>query len=246
LKFGFQFETYHTQWNRSALERMVGSGSGAPNDLSGIYRSRQNVQPEVTLVLAKPLTLTAGVSLQRFETQFPAAHTEAANALITTLRYHRRLEGEGVQQELDAGYSLRAATTLLGSDFAFVRHKWRMAYTFSSGKHKLLDDAMAGVMGGEAPLSERFVLGNNSTLRGWNKWDIDPLGGSRVVHNSLEYRYWYFQVFYDTGAVWDRNQPATIRHSVGVGLRQGSFSLAVAVPVRDGKLEPIFMVGMNY
>ena len=38
----------------------------------------------------------------------------------------------------------------------------------------------------------------------------------------------------------------SLRHSVGVGLRQGLFSLAVAFPVRDGRIEPIFMVGMNY
>jgi hypothetical protein len=29
-------------------------------------------------------------------------------------------------------------------------------------------------------------------------------------------------------------------------LRQGIFSLALAFPVRDGKIDPVFMVGMNY
>ena len=43
-------------------------------------------------------------------------------------------------------------------------------------------------------------------LRGWNKYDLDPLGGSRVVYNSLDYRYGMFDVFYDTGAIWDPGQ----------------------------------------
>lgn len=67
-----------------------------------------------------------------------------------------------------------------------------------------------------------------------------------MVHNSVEYRYSAFQIFYDAGAIWDSGQNATARHSLGVGLRHGSFSLAVAFPVREGKVEPVFMVGMNY
>ena len=110
----------------------------------------------------------------------------------------------------------------------------------------VLESAAAGVMDGRAPLFDRFVLGNSSTLRGWNKFDLDPLGGNRMLHNTVEYRYRVFQAFYDTGSVWDRGRAAVPRHGVGVGLRQGSFSLAVAVPVKEGRIEPIFMVGMNY
>ena len=68
------------------------------------------------------------------------------------------------------------------------------------GKNVLIEDLSAGITTGRAPLFERFVLGNSSTLRGWNKYDLDPLGGNRMVHNSVEYRYGAFQVFYDTGA----------------------------------------------
>jgi len=41
-----------------------------------------------------------------FGEQYPAAHTEASDALIATLRYHRRLRGSDNQQDLDASYSL--------------------------------------------------------------------------------------------------------------------------------------------
>jgi outer membrane protein assembly factor BamA len=113
------------------------------------------------------------------------------------------------------------------------------------GKTVVIDDATGGIISGRAPLYERFYLGNSSTLRGWNKYDLDPVGGNRMVHNSVEYRYGVFQIFYDSGAVWDRTETANVKHSVGLGLRQGNFWLAVAFPVKDGRTDPIFMVGMN-
>jgi outer membrane protein assembly factor BamA len=89
-------------------------------------------------------------------------------------------------------------------------------------------------------------LGTSSTLRGWNKFDIAPAGGSRMVHNSIEYRYRILQIFYDSGAAWGRDEDPTLRHSVGAGLRYSIFSLALAFPLRDGRPEPVVMLGMNY
>ena len=57
-------------------------------------------------------------------------------------------------------------------------------------------------------------------LRGWNKYDLDPLGGSRVAHNSLDYRYGIFEAFYDAGAIWDPGQDIVARHSGGRGAPQ--------------------------
>ena len=241
----FQVESYHDQWNAATMGALP--FNSAPNDeTSGLYRSRQNFEPEVSFLIAKPLTLSVGTSFQRLQDQFPAAQTDSSNALITTLRFQQRLEDSDVRQDLDAGYSLRAATRALASDFVFVRQLWNVRYVFTHGKHRLSDDVQAGLITGQAPLFERFVAGNASLLRGWNKYDIDPLGGNRIVTNSVEYRYGLFQMFYDTGAVWETGQAAVPRHSVGVGLRQGAFFLAVAIPVRNHRADPLFMVGMNY
>lgn len=236
VRLRFEFDDYHEQWS-AASERA---------SLSGLYRARRVFEPEVTFTLARPLTLSVGASFQQMENQFPAAGTEAANALISTLRYHRRLEDTESQHDLDAGYSLRAATRVLGSDFSYARHRLQFRYMLTRGKNVLIDDLTAGAIAGRAPLFERFSLGNAATLRGWNKYDLDPLGGDRVVHNTVEYRYGAFQIFYDSGAIWDHNETAVIRHSAGIGLRQGVFSLAVAFPIREGHIDPIFMVGMNY
>jgi hypothetical protein len=242
VRFRFQFESYHDQWNGNTLAE----APAAQDVTSAAYRTRQNFEPEITVTLSKPLTLSVGTSFERMQNQFPAAHTESANALITTLRYHRRIEDSENQHDLDAGYNLRAATSLLGSDFLYTRHRAQFRYMLTRGKSVVIEDLAAGLISGRAPLFERFILGNSTTLRGWNKYELDPIGGNRMVHNSVEYRYGVFQVFYDTGAAWDRTETAVLRHSVGLGLRQGQFSVAVAFPVRDGHIDPIFMVGMNY
>jgi hypothetical protein len=65
-----------------------------------------------------------------------------------------------------------------------------------------------------------------------------------MVHNSVDYHYGLFRVFYDTGAIWDEGQTAVPRHSLGVGVRESVFTLAVAFPMRLGRVEPIFMMGV--
>jgi outer membrane protein assembly factor BamA len=170
----------------------------------------------------------------------------AANAAIFGVRYHQRVEGSANEMDFDGGYDLRSGVRAMGSDFAYSRHRWEFRYTWSHGKQLILDDFTGGTISGTAPLYERFVLGNSTTLRGWSKYDIDPMGGNRMVHNSVEYRYGVFQAFYDSGAIWDSGEGAVPRNSVGVGLREGVFSLAVAFPVKEGRVDPVFMVSMNY
>ena len=88
-------------------------------------------------------------------------------------------------------------------------------------------------------------LGNSSTLRGWNKYELDPLGGNRMVHNSVEYRYGVFQVSMTRGGMGHGEPPCCGIRS-GLGCARAIFSLAVAFPLREGHIEPVFMVGMNY
>ena len=238
----FQFESYHEQWNQSTLDALAAH----PNQTSDAYRTRQNFEPTATISLAKPLTLEIGMGFQRFQNQYPADHFESANALISTLRYHRRLPESEYQQDVDADYTLRAAARVLDSDFVYTSHVAGLHYRVAHGKHQLMEQVVAGTIVGRAPLADRFVAGNSYYLRGWNKYEIDPIGGNRLVHNTVEYRYGPFQAFYDAGAVWDSGQPATPRHSLGVGFKESIFSLAVAFPVKSGHIEPIVMIGMIY
>jgi Omp85 superfamily domain len=244
LRLAFEFGSFHQMWNGATLAASADqSAQHVPTDL---YRTRQNFEPLATVVLARPLKLSVGASFQRFQTQVSAARTDAANAVIVTLRYDRLLEESGPSKHrLEAGYGLRAATRTLDSDFVYARHIWDFGYTFWRGNHKLSERWQAGAISGSAPLFERFVLGNSSTLRGWNKFDLAPLGGSRMAHNSVEYRYRAFQIFYDAGAVWTRGQNPALKHSAGAGVHIGDLALLVAFPIRNGRVDPVFIAGLN-
>src|SRR5262249_37154069 len=113
---------------------------------------------------------------------------------------------------------------------------------------------LGGMVNGNAPIYDRFALGNSLTLRGWNKYALAPLGASRIAHGSVEYRYRMFEAFYDVGSIWDRPQPQQIaavtpsgtKHSVGVGIRKDVLQLAVAFPLKYGRIDPVFLAGVNF
>ena len=243
LRVGFQFSSYHQQWQWQTLKELE-----ATPEVPGIYRTRQDFAPSATMVLAEPLTLTVGASFQRFQKQFPAAHTEAANAVTSTLRYAQRLEdSEGNKHELEAGYNLRAATKTFDTDYVYTRHQVNAGYKYLRHHQELALGFKAGRITGQPPLFERFVLGNASTLRGWSKFDLEPLGATRVAHGSLEYGYHGFRVFYDSGALWNEGRSGETKHSLGVGFKGGEgFFLALAFPVRSGKAQPIFTTGVAF
>jgi hypothetical protein len=242
VRLQFDFQSFHNQWNGATLAAIE-----QQTNVPGIYRTRQNFQPMVTVSLAEPLTFSTGVSLQNFETQFPVARTEAANAVVNTLRYRRRWEPWGATHDLDAGYQLRAATRTLDSDFVYARHETDVRYLYDAGSQEIILRFQAGTLNGRAPIFDRFVLGTTRTLRGWNKFDLVPLGAERMVHGSVEYHWHDIMVFYDTGSAWDRGQPAKAKHSAGIGVSdEGGFFLALAFPIRQGRVAPMFMIGFNY
>jgi hypothetical protein len=248
LKVRFEFDDYHEQWNPATLVE------ASPAD---IYRSRMVFTPEATVVLFQPLEWSFGVSFARLSVPGSvqtdgigntATRTESSNTMVNTLRYHRRWgsEHDGQNQELTASYVVEAATNLLNTDDVFTRHHAQARYRYRRARSTVEIGFLAGILNGNAPLYERFVLGDSTTLRGWNRFDLDPLGGSRMIHGSIDYRYRVFQAFYDTGAVWDRPDEREQRQSVGVGFKKENFQLAVAFPLRAGRVDPIFYAGMNF
>jgi len=152
--------------------------------------------------------------------------------------------GARLRHRIGIDYGVRAATAALDSDFVYTRHLVAANYSLSIGRHVFGTRMQAGRLSGTAPLFERFSLGNSRTLRGWNKFDVAPLGGDRLAYGSLEYRYRPFLVFYDFGAVWDAGQSATTRHGVGLGVAwpNGLF-LTVGFPVRLERVRPLVMFG---
>ncbi len=241
FRVGFLFSSFHQQWAPQTLRAL----EAAP-EVPGIYRTRQDFAPTATVVLAEPLTLSMGASFQRFQVQYPAAHTEAANAVTSTLRYAQRLEdSRGDKHDVEAGYSLRAATRTFDTDYVYARHLAKAGYSYRRNRQRLALGFQGGQISGRPPLFERFALGNISTLRGWSKFETAPLGATRMALGSMEYGYRGCRVFYDTGALWDKGRSGEVRHSLGLGYGDGDgFFMALAFPVRSGRAQPIFSVGV--
>jgi hypothetical protein len=239
----FSFASYHDQWNAATI-------SSSPDE---IYRTREVYEPEAMLALTSALELDFGVRISRYRLAAPVANTESSNAVVSTLRYHRRWgsdvrkDTEEWRQEVNASYSLESATRVFNSDPSYTKQSAQAHYKVRHGHSRLELSALVGRIAGLAPLFDRFVLGNASTLRGWNKFDLDPRGGSHVAHGSIEYGYHWFEVFYDTGAIWDRAQDREQKQSLGAGIKtKEGFELAVACPIRSGQATPVFIAGMNF
>ncbi len=242
VRFGFEFDDFHEQWRPSTV---AAAGGGDYY----LYHARRNFAPHLTFVLARPLTVSLGTSFEHMESEIPGGVERSANAITADVRYNRTIEGT-LQQAVIAGYSLRAGARSLGSDYAYARHTMMFRYEIRSGRQIASEEVFGGFISGNAPMFERYILGSSETLRGWDRYVIDPLGGTRVVHNSLAYGYQVGQgtaeIFYDAGALWDALRQDRLRHSVGVAYRQGIFVLTMAFPVVEGRIAPVFMAGMNY
>src|SRR5262249_37221486 len=97
VRLMFETGAFHEQY---AAETMAAFNdpkeSAALSSLgAGAYRSRVNLEPSAAFVLAEPLTLQVGLSFQQLQPQVSAARTDSANAVVNTLRYHRRWESSG-------------------------------------------------------------------------------------------------------------------------------------------------------
>jgi len=262
IRLGFELDAYQNQYASSTLAALAidsRPSSESSSIGSGAYGSRLNYEPSATFVIAAPLTYTVGLGFEQLNNLPSAARSESANAVINTLRYHQRWvasdkpESGPSTQELDAGYSLRAATTLLASNLAYTRHVAHLKYNYSSRTQSVEVTMMAGAIYGQAPLFERFALGDSTLLRGWNKYDLDPLGGNRLAYGSVTYGYHMMRVFYDTGSVWDQGKSPEAKESAGVGvssglgiLEKGAFLVALAFPLRQGHVTPVVIAGMNF
>jgi hypothetical protein len=241
----FEYDNYHDQWSDSTVAA-VARDPGAAN----LYQTRQVMAPGVTVALTPELRWSVGAELDRLDPESPAARSESANSVTSTLRFHRQWEDQpAVRQEMDASYTIRSAGRALGSDYSYTRQTARVRYEWALERNTLTLDFTTGGVIGRAPLYERLVLGNASTLRGWNKYDLDPLGGDRVVHGSVDYRYRFLTVFYDTGVVWNGPSSSGQKHAAGCGFRaegKEGFLLAVAFPLKSGHMDPMFIVGFNF
>ena len=202
------------------------------------YRSRITIEPAMTFAITPYLRITGGVSISELESLSQAPQSVMANAAIGAINYSR--------SDFDAAYELRSATTALDSELEYKRHFGRMQYQHKEGKNEIVAGFAAGRISGRAPLFERFSLGDTSTLRGWNKYDIAPAGGDRMFHYSLEYRYHGFALFVDSGAVWNTGSATKFRYSTGLGFHEDNVFITLGVPLNADDAGATFMMGVRF
>jgi outer membrane protein assembly factor BamA len=169
-----------------------------------------------------------------------------ANAAVASIGYDRRWsDGLDAAHHVDASFGVRAGSRQLESDLTYKRYLGRGSYRYDLGRHHVQVIGMAGGITGQAPLFERFTLGDSATLRGWDKYDIAPAGGDRMFYSSIEYRYTGLALFLDVGSVWDASTERKVRVSTGFGFHAGPAFLVVGFPLNTDKLTAVFTVGLR-
>jgi outer membrane protein assembly factor BamA len=243
-RFGasFEFSRFNQSWEAATLSALA-----ADPVIPEAYRTRITVEPSGTFAFSPSVRLNAGVSFTELESLDRSPETQTANAWVAGVSAdHRWDQGRDVRQTAAGSYQLRAGTGALDSDLVYQRHLWQARYQYDRDRATVIGSFSAGYISGEAPIFERFSLGDSSTLRGWNKFDVAPTGGERMFHQSLEFRYAHVAVFFDSGSVWDRSIDSRIRYSTGFGIHGDNGFLTVAFPLNADEDSATFMMGIRF
>ncbi len=244
VQLGLEYDYFHPSFE-GETEAALASAPLVP----GIYRTREVFEPSVSVLPIPDIKITFGASFQTLEMQYPLPYGQAAHSFTFGVQYRKVLRPRhGLRHSIGADYAVRDATRTLESDFLYTRQSAAGDYTLRVGQQDFVFHFQGGHINGTPPLFERFSIGSATTLRGWDKFDVAPLGGTRLLYGSLAYRYRPFEVFYDFGTVWDPalGQAADWKHSVGVGFAfKGGFFVSLGVPLRFHGVTPAFLFGFR-
>ena len=255
--FGLRFETrklgtqrlgaslewtrFEQDWRSSTLDALAGRP-----DMPAPYDERSTITPLLKFAVSPQVSIAAGVSISELEPLAPAIESAMANAVVARIGYDGRWrDASDRTHNLAAGIGVRAGSRALESDLVYTRYLGQGAYRYDFGRHHLHLSGMAGGITGNPPLFERFALGDSTTLRGWDKYDIAPAGGDRVAYSSIEYRYTGLALFLDVGSVWDTNAERDVRVSTGIGFHAGPAFFMVGFPLNTDDFRAVFTMGLR-
>jgi hypothetical protein len=241
LGASFEWTTFNQEWREATLAALA-----ARPGLPGAYDDRTTITPLLNFALTRQLSIGGGVSITELSPLSGAPESQMANAYVGQVRFDPRWEHAGADHAVDARFTVRSAAETLESDFTYKRYLGQAEYSYERSSHTVLASGLAGGIAGTAPLFERFSLGDSRTLRGWNKFDIAPAGGDRVVHASLEYRYHGFALFVDTGSVWDTGVDKRVRVAAGFGIHTDPFFLTLGFPLNTDDVRAVFTTGVRF
>jgi Omp85 superfamily domain len=259
LGVALRYARYHERWQPATVSA----------DPRSIYRERNSFDPSITVGFDPRFRVSAGVSLSELQIQYPVIHQSNAGTVTGSLNFQNIwADGSRDKHDLQAGYDFRAGTHQLDSDFIYTRHLLTAQYIYGQNKNQLSFSFHGGHISGNAPLYERFSLGDTVTLRGWNKFDVAPAGGNRMIYGSVQYGFgkpeignWNltnkgmthsghirlgFHLFYDVGTVGNSGAALVVRHSAGFGIGGSTFFMELGFPIRSSRVEPVFSMGFRF
>jgi hypothetical protein len=241
LGASLEWSSFDPDWRAKTVDAVVADPS-----LPRLYDTRSTVTPLVKFAITPELTIAAGVGITELDPLTPATQSQMANAAIGSLDYRRRWEkAERESHQVESSFLVRGGSRSLESDYGYTRYLAQGTYRYDRGHHHAVASGMAGGITGTAPLFERFTLGDTRTLRGWDKYDVAPAGGSRLYYASVEYGYSGVGVFLDVGSVWDRPEGNHAKLSTGLTLRAGPTFASIGFPLNTDNLSAIFMMGIR-
>jgi hypothetical protein len=241
LGASFEWSRFDQDWRASTVDA-VALDAGIPP----LYQRRSNVTPLVKFAVSPEVSVAAGVSISELEPLAAGADSQMANAATVSIDVDRRWsDGSDATHRVVGSFGVRAGSRDLESDLSYRRYLGEGTYRFDFGRHHVQATGMAGGITGSAPLFERFTLGDSTTLRGWDKYEIAPTGGDRVIYSSIEYRYTGLALFLDVGSVWNANTDKHVRVSAGFGFHGGPAFVVVGFPLNADKVTAMLAVGLR-
>jgi hypothetical protein len=224
-------------------------------DAAGLYGTRVTATPTISFAVDRAFHVTGGIVATQLSplTQVPltgqvpidAAERVNTGLFIAAFQKRWRTDRHG-SHRLEAAYEWHRASASLSSDLDYTRQEGRAEYRFDRRANTVIASLRLGRMTGDAPLYERFTIGDSSTLRGWNKYEIVPLGASRLAYESVEYRYHDFAYFLDLGTIWSPGDERRIRVSTGVGFHGDNSFVTIGVPINADQVSATFIAGVRF
>lgn len=213
------------------------------------YQNRSMVAPLAQFAITPRIRVGGGVSINELESLSRSSASQMANAAVLSVGYDQRWKRPDSTHQAEATFEMRNGTEALQSDLVYKRYLLNGRYVYERGRSEVLATATAGGItsdGKQAPLFERFTIGDSATLRGWDKYDIAPTGGERLFYWSLEYRNRGFAFFFDAGLIKDAGTDGTTRTSTGFGYHHDHVFITLGFPLNTDNLNVMFMAGVRF
>jgi surface antigen Omp85-like protein len=241
LGASFEWSWFDQDWRTQTLNALP-----LQPDVPRPYDTRTTLTPLLKFAFTRDLSVAAGVSISELKALAPATESQMANAAVASIDFDRQWkEKSDATHRAVASFGVHAGSRSLESDLAYTRYLGQGSYRFDFGRHHVQATGMGGGITGHAPLFERFALGDSTTLRGWDKYEITPVGGNRMIYSSIEYRYTGIALFLDVGSVWDANTERKTRVSAGFGFHAGPAYLVVGFPLNTDNLTAVLALGLR-